>query len=425
MSDNTKSDEPQRADDSLREANEQLTLKALQSQDQADESEQRWLEQRNLNDELLRKQRLLRVLASELTLTEQRERKRLATDLHDYLAQLMVLGRLKIGQARPKALSDATLVMLIDEINDIFSKSLSYTRTLMAELSPPVLQDLGFLAALQWMSEQLSKQFAIRVDIRWPPEDVIVSEDQALFLYRAVRELVLNVVKHAQTTQVTIALTVESNDVLHIHITDQGRGFDPIAVDNKAPGGHFGLASIRERIEAMGGWFQVESAPGRGTTLALRLPLDKTVQSPHVRAATTRGSRLPDTSVQKMCDVHRVLLADDHALVRQGLRAILEGFQDVSIVGEACNGEEAVSMVDECMPDVILMDVNMPKMDGIEATKRIKDTHPSTVVIGLSVNNSIPIVNAMKKAGAAAFISKDAAADELHDALLMCHPLGL
>lgn len=425
MSDNRKPDEPRRAGDSLREANEQLTLKALQSQHDAEASEQRWLDQRNLNDELVRKQRLLRVLASELTLTEQRERKRLATDLHDYLAQLMVIGHLKVGQARPKALSDATLVMLIDEINDIFSKSLSYTRTLMAELSPPVLQDLGFFAALQWMSEQLSKQFLITVDLRLPPEHVIVSENQGLFLYRAVREIVLNVVKHAQTSQVTIAITVEPNDALRIQITDQGRGFDPIAVDNTTPGGHFGLASIRERIEAMGGWFRVESAHGRGTTLALVLPLDKTFQSPHVLAATSGGSRLPDISAQKMCDVHRVLLADDHALVRQGLRAILEGFQDVSIVGEACNGEEAVSMVDECLPDVILMDVNMPKMDGIEATKRIKDTHPSPIVIGLSVNNSIPIVNAMKKAGAVAFVSKDAAADELHDALTMLHPLTM
>ena len=425
MSDNRKQDEPGGADVSLREANEQLTLKALQSQDQANASEQRWLEQRNLNDELVRKQRLLRLLASELTLTEQRERKRLATDLHDYLAQLMVLGRLKVGQARPKALSDATLVMLIDEINDIFSKSLSYTRTLMAELSPPVLQDLGFFAALQWMSEQLSKQFAIMVDIRLPPEHVIVPEDQALFLYRAVRELVLNVVKHAQTSEVTITLTVGSNDELRIRVADQGRGFDPHVIDNQTPGEHFGLASIRERIEAMGGWFQVESAPGRGTTLALGLPLAKTVQSAHMRAATSRDGRLSDTSARKMCDVHRVLLADDHALVRQGLRAILEGFQDVSIVGEASNGVEAVSMVDECVPDVVLMDVNMPKMDGIEATKRIKDTHLSTIVIGLSVNNSIPIVNAMKEAGAAAFVSKDAAADELHDALTMCHPLGL
>jgi DNA-binding NarL/FixJ family response regulator len=121
--------------------------------------------------------------------------------------------------------------------------------------------------------------------------------------------------------------------------------------------------------------------------------------------------------------VHRVLLADDHALVRQGLRAILEGFQDVSIVGEASNGVEAVSMVDACLPDVILMDVNMPKMDGIEATKRIKDAHPSAIVIGLSVNDSTHIIKARKEAGAAKFVSKDVAAEALHDALNACHPL--
>ena len=81
-------------------------------------------------------------------------------------------------------------------------------------------------------------------------------------------------------------------------------------------------------------------------------------------------------------------------------------------------------MVDECIPDVVLMDVNMPKMDGIEATKRIKDAHPSAIVIGLSVNDSTHIIEAMKKAGAAAFVSKDAAAEELHDTIKSCNPLG-
>jgi YesN/AraC family two-component response regulator len=83
-----------------------------------------------------------------------------------------------------------------------------------------------------------------------------------------------------------------------------------------------------------------------------------------------------DITTQKIFNVHRVLLADDQPLIRLGLRAILEEFQDVTIVGEASNGVEAVSLADECLPDVILMDVNMPKMDGIAATKRIKDAHP-------------------------------------------------
>jgi DNA-binding NarL/FixJ family response regulator len=138
----------------------------------------------------------------------------------------------------------------------------------------------------------------------------------------------------------------------------------------------------------------------------------------------SQGGRVQDTSAQKISDVHRVLLADDQPLIRLGLRALLEEFQDVTIVGEASNGVEAVSLAEECLPDVILMDVNMPKMDGIEATKRIKDAHPFSIVIGLSVNNAPHIVEAMKEAGTAAFVSKDVAADELHKTITTCHPLG-
>jgi CheY-like chemotaxis protein len=424
MPDHTRPPAPHRRDDRLREANEQLMLTALRSLDKAEAAAQRWVTERTLNDTLVRKQQLLRRVASQLTVTEQHERKRLATDLHDYLAQLMVLGRLKVGQTRLRTLSDPTLATLLDEIDDIFSKALAYTRTLMAELSPPVLRDLGLLAAFTWLAEQFSKQHALTVDLQLPQEHLFVSEDQAFLLYRSVQELLLNVVKHARTSHAMLACTVGLNEELHICVTDQGRGFDLLVLDTKTANEHFGLVSIRERMEAMGGWFQAESAPGRGTTITLGLPLEQALRSQERNVPTSPGGRVHDTSTPTMSDVHRVLLADDHALVRQGLRAILDGFQDVSIVGEASNGVEAVAMVDACLPDVILMDVNMPKMDGIEATKRIKDAHPSAIVIGLSVNDSTHIITAMKEAGAADFVSKDAAAEALHDALNACHPLA-
>ena len=423
MPDHVQPDTPHRGEDRLREANEQLMLTALRSLDEAEASAQRWVTERTLNDTLVRKQQLLRRVASQLTVTEQRERKRLATDLHDYLAQLMVLGRLKVGQTRLRTLSDPTMVPLLNDIDDIFSKALAYTRTLITELSPPVLRDLGLVAALTWLAEQCSKQYAITVDLQLPQEHLVVSEDQAFLLYRSVQELLLNVTKHAQTAHAVIAVTVGSNEELLIGVTDQGRGFDPLVLDAKTAIEQFGLVSIRERMEAMGGWFQAESTPGRGTTITLGLPLEQALRSPERDVPTSPGGRVHDTSTQIISNVHRVLLADDHALVRQGLRAILDGFPDVSIVGEASNGVEAVAMVDACLPDVILMDVNMPKMDGIEATKRIKDAHPSAIVIGLSVNDSTHIITAMKEAGAAEFVSKDAAAEALHDALNACHPL--
>lgn len=109
-------------------------------------------------------------------------------------------------------------------------------------------------------------------------------------------------------------------------------------------------------------------------------------------------------------------------MVRQGLRTILDGYEDVTVIGEAGNGTEAVSMAADLNPDVIVMDINMPKMDGIEATKQIKAAQPETIVIGLS-NTSPQVTEAMKLAGAAAFVSKEAAAEELHGTIAVLIPM--
>jgi len=121
-----------------------------------------------------------------------------------------------------------------------------------------------------------------------------------------------------------------------------------------------------------------------------------------------------------MSDAHphgnpiRVLLVDDHAMVRQGLRSLLEAYEDVDIVGEASDGEEALSTIEEMRPRVVVMDINMPKKNGIEATTEIKARWPETVVIGLSVNPGGANSRAMQKAGATLLLTKEAAVVELY-----------
>jgi DNA-binding NarL/FixJ family response regulator len=110
----------------------------------------------------------------------------------------------------------------------------------------------------------------------------------------------------------------------------------------------------------------------------------------------------------------RVLLVDDHAMVRQGLRSILATYPDFEVVGEACNGEEALRYVRELVPSVVVMDINMPKLNGIEATARIKRNYPHVVVVGLSVNTSDENRNAMTAAGATRLITKEAAVEQLY-----------
>jgi DNA-binding NarL/FixJ family response regulator len=113
----------------------------------------------------------------------------------------------------------------------------------------------------------------------------------------------------------------------------------------------------------------------------------------------------------------RVLLVDDHAMIRQGLRSVLAAYSDIHIVGEAQNGEEAIALVHDLCPSVFIMDINMPKLNGIEATAQIKSQYPEIKVIGLSVNADGPNQAAMLQAGATRMVTKEAAVDELHRAI--------
>ena len=113
----------------------------------------------------------------------------------------------------------------------------------------------------------------------------------------------------------------------------------------------------------------------------------------------------------------RVLLVDDHTLVRQGLRSALEAYPNIDVVGEAGDGEEAVVSAAKLKPAVVVMDINMSKMDGIAATRLIKTHHPEIVVVGLSVNATDYYLDAMQKAGAFEVLSKDSAVDTLYGAI--------
>ena len=363
--------------------------------------------------ELLHTQARLRTMAQTLTLTEQRERKRMAGELHDYLAQLLVLGKMKLSNmdAQIQKIGGPTAA-LFQEIDETFSKALDYTRTLMAQLSPPVLHELGLPTALQWLADQMKKA-RLTVEVRLGTSDLPLPEHQAILLFHSVRELLLNAAKHAETNKALLTLDVV-DDQLIITVKDKGKGFDTDSLEPAQPGHHFGLFSVKERMEELGGWLRVESTLGRGTTVTLGLPFKSAVPDPDL--SRTQGQLSPPEA--RAAGARRVLLVDDHAMVRQGLRAILDHYPDLSIIGEAADGREAVSIARKRTPDVILMDINMPRMDGIEATKRIKQDQPETVIIAVSVNDTPHLRESMQKAGASAFVSKEEAGERLYETII-------
>jgi DNA-binding NarL/FixJ family response regulator len=113
----------------------------------------------------------------------------------------------------------------------------------------------------------------------------------------------------------------------------------------------------------------------------------------------------------------RLLIADDHALVRSGLRSMLEREPGIEIVGEARNGREAVELCRSLRPDLVLMDVRMPEMDGLEATRAIKREHPETGVLMVTMHENRDYMLEATKAGAAGYVLKDASRNELLSAV--------
>lgn len=223
----------------------------------------------------------LRTLAFELTKAEERERQAIARDLHDGLGQTLAIAKIKLSSL-PIGAINAEAASIIAVVEKLIDQSNQAVRSLAEQLTPPVLYDLGLLPALEWLVEQMGRDFDLQcefaADIECEPQDPSVRA----ILFRAVRELLFNIVKHADVgvaiVRIDISLRQDAPPAqLQIVITDSGKGFDPENVKRTMQGG-FGLMSVRERLTYIGGTFRVNSKPGSGTTAVIIVPLTQTVE---------------------------------------------------------------------------------------------------------------------------------------------------
>jgi CheY-like chemotaxis protein len=205
--------------------------------------------------------------------------------------------------------------------------------------------------------------------------------------------------------------------LLQLTVSDQGVGFDPDVLARAGdPGGGFGLFSVRERLDLFGGKFEVQSAPAQGTRIFLSVPLPEAAPGPQARDGLPAPPEQPAPEPPRGRPTGRrirVLLADDHAVVRRGLSQMLENEPDLEVVGEAADGREAVEMARALLPDVIVMDVSMPRLNGVEATRIIANESPDVRIIGLSMFEEAERAQAMRDAGAVRYMTKSRAAEDL------------
>ena len=320
------------------------------------------------------------------------------------------------------------------ELEDVLQQALTYSRTTIAELSPPALHEAGLAVSLKWLAERMEKH-GLRVEVHTGAyHPAHLSEDRVILLFQSVRELLFNVLKHAGVNEATVRMSSGQRGEVCIAVEDRGKGLHGDALVQAMEPGHLGLFAVQERMEAMGGRVELTSAPEIGTHVRLVLPIEESIppevgkkQVPHgcFEQATREGT--PGVNVQPEEATNtgqtstlsriRVMLVDDHATLRKDLKKLLARYQNLEIVGDAKDGEEALMLVPQLKPDVVVMDNNMPKLNGIEATRYICREWPAIKVIGLSMLDEKEIRAAMLDAGAVECLQKNGTDKELYQAI--------
>jgi len=202
------------------------------------------------------------------------ERASIARDLHDDLAQLLSVAQLKLAALTKEAAGPKSRSR-IDELREVVDRAAAAVRSLAKQLDPPMLSELGLVPALEWLAGEMERSYGLAVVTHDDGVAKPLSQEKRSILFRAVRELIINVARHARTGRAELATSVREGRLV-IVLSDDGVGFDSAQLAKKRRGSRgLGLRNVRERVRLVEGSFRIVSAPGNGTTATLSVPLDE------------------------------------------------------------------------------------------------------------------------------------------------------
>ena len=317
---------------------------------------------------------------------QERERLRIGRALHDEAGQTLTAIALEVERAAsdgPEAQREQ-MASLAAQLHDCLDE----IRRISRDLRPEALDDLGLVNALIALTSRVDRQSGVRIERRLSAQLPTLSTELELVIYRVAQEALTNVLRHAKATRCVVVLE-SSDDEVELRVSDDGVG-----MPSRLNGETIGIEGMRERALLGGGTLSIESSRGQGTQVTLRLPVP-----------TVRLMPVPLKT--------RILLADDHELVRSGLKLVLDAEPDLAVVAEAGDGAEALEIGMSGEIDLAVLDVSMPRLTGLQVARELHRRRPELHMLMLSVHDNEQYFFEALKAGASGYVLKSAANRDL------------
>ena len=324
-----------------------------------------------------------RDLTRRLLTAHEDERRRLARELHDDLSQRLARLAIDAGQMEQR-LQTVNEESVTPSVSDGLAQLSDDVHALSYQLHPSLIEDLGLVEALQTECERFSESEGIPVTLETTALEAELIPESSLCLYRIAQEALRNASRHAGASHVTMSLARVNGEVC-LEVTDDGAGFEPSELPARASLGH---ASMKEGPSGPRPASDPEQPRPRNHDRGLR-----------AREGVDRVSR------------PRVLLADDHQMVAEGLKNLLT--PEFDLVGVVQDGRALVSAARKLRPDVIVADITMPRLSGIEALEELKKGDPGVKLVFLTMHRQVAYARRALKAGASGFVLKHSASKEL------------
>ncbi|MFC4102667.1 response regulator [Paenibacillus xanthanilyticus] len=326
-----------------------------------------------------------------ITLAE--ERNRLSRELHDTVGHAYTSILMGMETLRSELATD-TGSQRLDALLELGRQSIEDVRRYLHQMES-AQQSRSLVLSLQQLGDEFQAHAQVEVNFSAYGEESPLSRQAKMTFIRCLQESLTNAVRHGQATEITVTLHF-GQQYTRLEVQDNGRGMEEWREG-------FGMNAMKERAMNLQGQVSVYTKPGGGTLVVCNLP----------------------RPAEEQADEHiRLLVADDQSFIRESLRTLFDKYPDLNVVGLAEDGEQAVDLCESLQPHVVLLDIDMPRIDGVQATKLIKQQWPHIRVLILTTFQDTDQALDLLRNGADGFLLKSAAPLELAETIRLVHRGG-